>query len=64
VKGDHEFSGKPNGSKVGGYARARVQIGFDDDDRKLISQWAKYHNRSFTAEVRVLVSEALKRRTR
>lgn len=64
TKGDHEYGGKPRGAKGGGYARARTQIGFDKETRDLISKWAKHHNRSFTAEVRVLVAEALQRRTR
>lgn len=63
-KGDHEFRGKPEGSTNGGYRRPRVQIGFDQGQIDLITQWAKYHGISFTAEVRMLVQEALKRRTR
>jgi len=63
AKGDHIFRAKPKGSKNGGYARARVQIGFDDDVRKAITSWAKFNNRSFAAEVRELVADGLKART-
>jgi hypothetical protein len=64
AKGDHEFRGKPSGATGGGYTRPRVQIGFDPEQIALITKWAKHHGRSFTAEVRALVDEALKRRTR
>jgi len=64
AKGDHEFRGKPDGATGGGYARPRVQIGFDLKQIALITKWARHHGRSFTAEVRELVAEGLKRRTR
>lgn len=64
AKGDHTFRGKPKGSKFGGYTRARVQIGFDDEAREAIAAWAKFNGRSFTAEVRELVAAGLKTRTR
>jgi plasmid stability protein len=60
AKGDHGFRKKPKGSKNGGYARARVQIGFDVKMRNSISRHAKDNGRSFAAEVRELVGEALK----
>lgn len=61
-KGDHEFRGKPSGATGGGYVRPRVQIGFGQEQIKTITSYADYNGRSFTAEVRVLVEEALKRR--
>lgn len=64
AKGDHKFEAKPTGSTVGGYARPRLQVGFDPEVMNVIAKWAAYHNRSVTAEVRILVSEALSRRTR
>lgn len=64
AKGDHEFGGKPRGATGGGYARPRVQIGFEPDQIDIITKWARHNNRSFAAEVRELVGEALKRRTR
>jgi Arc-like DNA binding domain len=64
AKGDHQYRGKPEGSTLGGYARPRVQIGFDDETREMIAAWAKHNGRSFTAEVRQLVTEGLSRRTR
>jgi hypothetical protein len=63
-KGDHPFRRRPNGSDVGGYARPRVQIGFDDEMRVTITKWAKFNNRSFAAEVRALIEAGLKTRTR
>jgi hypothetical protein len=59
MKGDHEFRKKPKGSKVGGYARPRVQIGFNQEQMEVITRWAKHHNQSFAAEVRDLVSFAI-----
>lgn len=58
-KGDHEFRGEPKGSKTGGYARPRVQIGFTPEQITIISRWAKHHNQSFAAEVRDLVAFAI-----
>jgi hypothetical protein len=63
-KGDHAFRERPKGSVNGGYVRARVQIGFDDETRKAITRWAKFDDLSFTAEVRELVARGLKTRTR
>jgi len=59
AKGDHEFRGRPNGSKTGGYTRPRVQIGFTPDQIEIITRWAKHHDRSFAAEVRELVAFAI-----
>jgi hypothetical protein len=59
AKGDQAFQGRPAGSTIGGYTRPRVQIGFDEDQIAAITKLAKRHNRSFTAEVRALVTEAL-----
>lgn len=64
TKGDHKFRECPDGSKIGGYRRPRVQIGFDKAQIEIISRWALFNNRSFAAEVRALVSEGLARRTR
>lgn len=58
-KGDHGFTRKPRGSKVGGYARSRVQIGFDNEVLNSVSHWAKRNKRSFAAEIRTLVLEGL-----
>lgn len=63
-KGDHRFSQRPKGATGGGYARPRIQIGFDPETIRQISQWARFNNRSFAAEVRELVAYALSRRTR
>lgn len=63
-KGDHGFKRKPKGSTNGGYARPRVQIGFDPETLKAISAWAKFDNLSFAAEVRNLVERGIKTRTR
>jgi hypothetical protein len=59
-KGDHEFRRKPKGSRNGGYVRPRVQIGFDKDKIAEIAKLAKVNNRSFAAEVRSLVDQALR----
>lgn len=59
MKGDHKFRKKPKGAKGGGYVRARVQIGFDDDMRKAIIKRAKAHDQSFASEVRTLLATAL-----
>jgi hypothetical protein len=58
-KGDHKFTVKPRGATGGGYARPRVQIGFDRDHVEIIAERAKVNNRSFAAEVRALVEAAL-----
>lgn len=58
-KGDHQFKKKPKGATGGGYARPRVQIGFDPYQIKAITKLAKANNRSFAAEVRRLIAEAL-----
>lgn len=58
-KGDHGFRAKPTGSKSGGYARPRVQIGFDPSAIRAITKRAKQNDRSFAAEVRALVDAAL-----
>lgn len=59
AKGDHKFRKKPRGSKVGGYARPRVQIGFDPETVKQITRLAKENGRSFAAEVRELTAYGL-----
>lgn len=63
MKGDHEFKRKPKGSTHGGYARPRVQIGFEPEMLKRITAMAKANNRSFAAEVRELLAEAIERRS-
>lgn len=60
MKGDHEFRKKPKGSKAGGYARPRVQIGFSPEQMKIISDLAKQDNQSFAAEVRELIDLGIK----
>jgi len=60
VKGDHEFTRKPKGSKAGGYARPRVPIGFEPGMLKTIADRAKANNRSFAAEVRDLLKDGLR----
>jgi hypothetical protein len=55
AKGDHEFKKRAAGSTNGGYARARVQIGFPPEQVAAIGRLAEIHNRSFAAEVRALV---------
>lgn len=62
-KGDHGFKKKPKGASGGGYARPRVQIGFDKVTRNIITTWAKQNNRSFASEVRELVNIGLKVRS-
>lgn len=59
AKGDHPFRKRPAGAKGGGYARPRVQIGFEPEQIKSITRLAKKNNRSFAAEVRALVETAL-----
>jgi hypothetical protein len=59
AKGDHKFETPPTGSTYGGYARPRVQIGFDREQIETITERAKANNRSFAAEVRALVATAL-----
>lgn len=59
MKGDHKFRKKPKGATGGGYARPRVQIGFDKPLIAAISKRAKSNKHSFAAEVRQLVSTAL-----
>jgi hypothetical protein len=61
AKGDHGFKAKPAGSKNGGYARPRVQIGFEPAMLKTITRRAKDNDRSFAAEVRALLDAALSR---
>jgi hypothetical protein len=60
VKGDHRFLRQPKGSTWGGYRKARFQIGFDQETAARIAELAKAHDRSFTAEVRALVDQALR----
>lgn len=62
AKGDHGFSVSVRGSLNGGYLRPRVQIGFDDRTLQAIKKLARKNDRSFAAEVRVLIAEALVRR--
>lgn len=64
AKGDHNFKRKPKGSTNGGYARPRVQIGFEKAQMSLIAALAKENDRSFAAEVRALINEALYLRIR
>lgn len=59
MKGDHSFKRKAKGAKGGGYRRGRVQIGFDDATREIITAQSIQNNRSFAAEVRALVAQAL-----
>lgn len=59
AKGDHPHRKKANGAIGGGYARPRVQIGFDPKIISIITRRAKQNDRSFAAEVRALVEEAL-----
>jgi hypothetical protein len=59
MKGDHNFRRKPEGSTNGGYARPRVQIGFDKAIIEAVTVRAKSNDRSFAAEIRDLVSLAL-----
>jgi hypothetical protein len=58
-KGDHGFRKKPKGSTNGGYARPRVQVGFDKEVIKTVTDRAKLNDRSFAAEIRDLVALAL-----
>jgi hypothetical protein len=60
AKGDHRFRRPAKGSTAGGYVRARMQIGFDDDARAAIERRARKNDRSFAAEVRALVAFALR----
>ena len=60
MKGDHSYRGKPKGSKVGGYRRRRVQIGFEKNHILSIDKLAKENERSFAAEVRVLIDAGLR----
>ena len=60
AKGDHPHRKRAKGATGGGYARPRVQIGFDPDMLREITALAKTHNRSFAAEVRELVSMGIK----
>jgi hypothetical protein len=62
AKGDHGFSVHVRGSLNGGYLRPRVQIGFDEATLRAIRKLARKNDRSFAAEVRVLLAEALVRR--
>jgi hypothetical protein len=61
MKGDHPFKRKAKSSKTGGYKRGRVQIGFDDATREIITARSIANNHSFAAEVRALVAQALDR---
>lgn len=62
MKGDHSFRRKPRGATGGGYARPRVQIGFEPVMLKKIAGLAKSDRRSFAAEVRELLREAIAHR--
>lgn len=64
MKGDHPFKRKAKGATGGGYKRGRVQIGFDDATREIITAQSIRNNRSFAAEVRSLVAQALADGTR
>jgi hypothetical protein len=64
AKGDHSFKQKPRGSVNGGYRRPRVQIGFDTEQIKRITEWSKFDGCSFAAEVRQLVDAGLRHKTR
>jgi len=59
AKGDHKHTKKTTGATGGGYARPRVQIGFDPAAIKEITKRAKQNDRSFAAEVRALVDAGL-----
>lgn len=59
AKGDHSYKRKPKGSTAGGYARPRVQIGFDVSMMAQIARIAKQNKKSFAAQVRELVEDAL-----
>ena len=64
AKGDHPFRKRAKGSENGGYARPRVQIGFDRAIIAEITKMAKANNQSFASEVRALVDEAMYLRLR
>ena len=57
-KGDHKHRRKPKGATGGGYARPRVQIGFDKEVIEAVIARAEMNNRSFAAEIRALVALA------
>lgn len=62
MKGDHGFRVNVRGSLNGGYLRPRVQIGFEEETLRAIKKLARKNDRSFAAEVRILIAEALERR--
>jgi hypothetical protein len=59
AKGDHTFRRKIKGATGGGYRRPRVQIGFEKMQMTEITRLAKENNRSFAAQVRALLDEAI-----
>jgi hypothetical protein len=59
AKGDHPHRKDAKGATGGGYARPRVQIGFDPKTIEAITKRAKQNDRSFAAEIRAIVEEAL-----
>jgi hypothetical protein len=62
AKGDQGFSRIPCGSTAGGYRRPRVQIGFDPETLDAILQLAEVNDRSFTAQVRMVLQDGLRLR--
>jgi hypothetical protein len=61
MKGDHKHTKKAKGATGGGYARPRIQVGFDPNTIRDITKRAKQNDRSFAAEVRALVEAGLER---
>jgi hypothetical protein len=59
AKGDHKLSTRAKGATGGGYARPRVQIGFDDAQMRRIAALAQRYDKSFAAVVRNLVDRGL-----
>jgi hypothetical protein len=59
ARGDHAFKKHPEGSDIGGYARPRVQVGFEKPIFARIAALAQRYDRSFAATVRLLVERGL-----
>jgi hypothetical protein len=60
AKGDHKYKPRDSrGAVGGGYRRPRVQIGFEPEQISQITVRAARHGRSFAAEVRAIVADAL-----
>lgn len=60
AKWDHPFRTTAKGSTNGGYARARIPVGFDEQQFRQIAELAQRRNKSFATVIRDLVDRSLR----